>query len=247
MCPTALHGVHTGKEGKQVLRMEVLADDYLRIWSISSGYPGSLNDLSIMARSPLMQRIRNGEWPLAIPEVNIGSMTLKGFYFIVDSIYPRHRIFINSYSKPRSQKEKAFSRQQEGVRKTVERVFAVLSGRFQILARPFRLWGKKDIGNIVHSCAALHNAMMEFRKISGDNNGPNVWKLFRKRFVRRPFASFMFRVQKARRKPGHTSRLTSQKITNITFNSRMRLWNMCGNTAKKGIKIAIVTTSNNYK
>jgi hypothetical protein len=177
MCPTALHGVHTGKEGKAVLRMEVLADEYLRIWSISFGYPGSLNNLSIMARSPLMQRMRNGEWPLAIPEVNIGSMTLSWFYFIVDGIYPRHRIFINSYSKPRSQKEKAFSRQQEGVRKTVERVFAALNGRFLILARPFRVCGEKDIGNIVHSCAALHNAMMEFRKISGDNNGTKCMEI----------------------------------------------------------------------
>jgi hypothetical protein len=93
MFPTALHGAHTGKFGKPVLRMKVLCDDYLRIWSISFGYPESMNDLSIMAHSPLMQKIRNGEWPLAIPEVNIGSMTLSWFYFIVDGIYPRHRIF----------------------------------------------------------------------------------------------------------------------------------------------------------
>jgi hypothetical protein len=53
----------------------------------------------------------------------------------------------------------------------------VLSGRFQILARPFRLLGKKDIGNIVHTCAALHNAMMEFRKISGDNNGTKCMEI----------------------------------------------------------------------
>jgi hypothetical protein len=121
--PTAPHGVHTGKDGKPVLRMEVLSDDYLRIWRILFGYPGSMNDLSILAHSPLMQKIRNGESPLAIPEVDIGSMTLSSFYFIVDGIYPRHRFyFINSYSKPRSHKEKAFSRQQEGVGKTVERV-----------------------------------------------------------------------------------------------------------------------------
>jgi Plant transposon protein len=78
-----------------------------------------MNDLYIMAHSPLMQKIRNKEWPLAIPEVNIGSMTLSWFYFIVDGIYPRHRIFINSYSKPWSHNEKAFSRQQEGVINTV--------------------------------------------------------------------------------------------------------------------------------
>jgi deoxycytidylate deaminase len=173
-------------------------------------------------------------------------MTLSWFYYI-DGIYPRHRIFINSYSKPRSHKENAFSRQQEGVRKNVERVVAVLSGRFQILARPFRLWGKEDIGNIVHSCAALHNAMMEFRKSNGENNGTKCMEIVPEAVCLTTILELHVpRTEIEKKSRAHiTADLTENNEHHFQLKNALmeHVWKY----AKNGIRIAIVTNSDNYK
>jgi Plant transposon protein len=56
-----------------------------------------------------------------------------------------------------------FSQQQESCRKDVERVFAVLENKFQILQRAFRLHSSLEINSIVLSCIILHNMMVEQR------------------------------------------------------------------------------------
>jgi Plant transposon protein len=101
-CPVAYHGRYVGKDGKPALRLEVLCDDYLRIWSCSFGFPASMNDISIMHHSPLFNKIVCGEWPLSRPETTISGFHVSWFYFLVDGIYPSYRIFVNSYSDPRT-------------------------------------------------------------------------------------------------------------------------------------------------
>jgi Plant transposon protein len=71
-----------------------------------------------------------GLWLPTRPETMIGTMPLTWYYCLADGIYPRWRIFIASITNPRTVKEKAFSKQQEAVRKCVERVFGVLFQQF---------------------------------------------------------------------------------------------------------------------
>ncbi len=98
-----------------------------------------MNDIGIMHQSPLFQKIRTGEWPRLRPDIKIGNANVSWFHFVVDGIYPRYRMFLNSYTAPSSPREKAFAQQQEGVRKAVERVFAVLCSRFGVLSDLVRL------------------------------------------------------------------------------------------------------------
>ena len=77
--------------------------------------------------------------------------------FLVDGIYPPWSIFVPTIKIPRNNKEKLFSKQQEGCRKDVERVFACLSQKFQILQRDIRLWYIPDISDILKACVIMHN------------------------------------------------------------------------------------------
>jgi hypothetical protein len=85
-------------------------------------------------------------------------------YHLADEICPRWRIFITSITDPRTVNEAAFSRQQEAVRKGVERVFGVLFQQIQILHRPCRLWHMKPMRSVVLACVVVHNMVVLERK-----------------------------------------------------------------------------------
>jgi Plant transposon protein len=120
-----------GMEKKKCVRLEVICDDFLYISRMSFVSPGARNDLNILYSSDHFNRIRMGRWPPTMPETMIGTLPLTWYYYLADGIYPRWRIFVRSITDPRTVKEEAFSRQQEAVRKGVERVFGVLFQHFK--------------------------------------------------------------------------------------------------------------------
>jgi Plant transposon protein len=61
-------------------------------------------------------------------------------------------------------KEEAFLKQQESVRKSVERVFGVLFQRFHVRYRPLRLWYKDDLALVVHVCCVIHYMIVSSRR-----------------------------------------------------------------------------------
>jgi hypothetical protein len=61
-------------------------------------------------------------------------------------------------------KEKLFASQQESVRKAVERVFAVLFSRFNIVYQPSRLFDKGYMEDVMIACCVLHNMIVAVRK-----------------------------------------------------------------------------------
>lgn len=98
-------------------------------------------------------------------EYSIGSEKFNWYYFLADGIYPEnYKLFIQSLPNSTEQKKKKYSKVQEGVRKCVERVFAVLFKRFGILNVPGRLWCDKEIGHIAQACVILHNMCIEERR-----------------------------------------------------------------------------------
>jgi hypothetical protein len=133
----------------------------LRIWFSNFGSPGSMNDLNVLAKSSIVQAIKTGEINLQITPYDINGTYRDYMYFLVDGIYPKWAIFQSTGDKEGSDMEKMFSCQQEGVRKDVERFFAVLNGKFQILDRPFRILDIGFINEIMEACIIIHNMVVE--------------------------------------------------------------------------------------
>ena len=112
-----------------------------------------------------------GKWPEVEPEITIDDIVLKWFYFLCDGIYPKVEHLVNSMVGD-IVKKKLFSCQQEAVRKAVERVFAVLFSRFNIIYKPSRLFDKENMEYVMIACCILHNMIVEVRKegYSGTKN-----------------------------------------------------------------------------
>jgi hypothetical protein len=144
--------------------MEVVCDDYLYIWHLMFGIPGSKNDNNIMNASPLFSNIRAGKWPPYRPQIDMAGFPLSWFNYLADGIYPRFRIFAQTCSQPRTLREKLYSKHHEGARKSVERVFGVLFKRFGILYKPSRLLYKEDMRDVVRTCCILRNMIVRARR-----------------------------------------------------------------------------------
>lgn len=56
-CPVALKGQFQGKEGQATLVLEAAASRDTYIWHCFFGCPGSCNDINVLDRSPLLNRI----------------------------------------------------------------------------------------------------------------------------------------------------------------------------------------------
>ena len=60
LCPVALQGQYEGKEKKPSLILEAVADYTLWLWHSCFNHPGSLNDINVWDRSPLLQEFLDG-------------------------------------------------------------------------------------------------------------------------------------------------------------------------------------------
>ena len=156
-CPVALHGQFKGRKESKTLVLEAVVDCDLRFWFINFGRPGSLSDLNILHQSSIVRKLLSHDYKIKTKSYTINNTIRDYMYFLVDGIYPPWSIFVPTIKIPRNNKEKLFSKQQEGCRKDVERVFACLSQKFQILQKDIRLWYIPDIADILKSCIILHN------------------------------------------------------------------------------------------
>jgi Plant transposon protein len=86
MSPIGWQGMYKGKDSKPAVRMEIICDDFLRIWWLNYGSPGAKNDINIYEQSDFFNKLRIGAWPTVLPEINIGDYSLKWFYFLCDGI-----------------------------------------------------------------------------------------------------------------------------------------------------------------
>lgn len=159
-CPTAWAGMYTGKEGQPTIVLEAIADHRRRFWHLYFGLPGSLNDINVYDRSPIHERTLSGESPRVTYEVNGNVYTIP--YWLSDGIYPTHHCLIQAIKQPTNEKQKLFTTLQESIRKEVECAFGILQAKFQIVARPLRLWKRADIHRVVKACVVLHNLIIDW-------------------------------------------------------------------------------------
>jgi hypothetical protein len=99
-CPTAWAGKCRGKKNKTNVRMEVICDDFLRVWWCNFGLTGARNGIQIFNKSQRFNNIRTGQWPKTTTEIDVDEFSLSWHYLLCDGIYPRFRYFISSCSSP---------------------------------------------------------------------------------------------------------------------------------------------------
>lgn len=163
-CPVGWQGQLQGKEGHPTMVLEALSDYSLWIWSAVFGYPGTMNDINIWERSPLLKAFLDGSFSTNVDfEFNIGGKTFSELWILVDGIYPELSRFVKSFDEPVGERDKMYVGWQESSRKSVERAFGVLQRKFQILERKVELWYVEDIHQVVMACVVLHNMMVAER------------------------------------------------------------------------------------
>ena len=175
-CPVALAGQHKGKEKGKTIVMEAMCDPFLYIWYFNFGAPGSLNDINILDRSNIVGALTTGEFDNKVPPYNINGRHRDWLYFLVDGIYPCWSVFVKTNNSPTTQRETKFAKQQEHVRKDVERCFGVLVKRFGILKRQLRGWYMEDIKTLIYCCVVLHNMTQEVRRDNYKFNDEIEWE-----------------------------------------------------------------------
>lgn len=163
-CPVVWKGNCVSAGKKPTMRLETVWDVYLSCLHLGFGVPGSKNDLNILYASKLFQIIRQGMWPPSRPLTSIAGFSLPWLYYCTDGINPDWWDFVKTVKNPTNKKEKTFGRQQECVRKAIERFFGVLFRKYRILRNPGSLWHKEDMTDVMEACDIMHNMTVRERK-----------------------------------------------------------------------------------
>jgi hypothetical protein len=118
-----------------------------------------LNDINVLRRSPLFQRLKSRTAPSVEDMVNGNKYTMR--YYLADGIYPTWAMFVMSYSNLQGNKRVHFTKAQEAVRKYVERAFGVLQARFSMVRGTARFWDKDTLWYIMTVAVIMHNMIIE--------------------------------------------------------------------------------------
>ena len=68
---------------------------------------------------------------------------------------------MKSINSPYLRKHLEFSKEQEAVRKDVERAFGILQQRFAVVRLPTMTWSKDQMWEVMNCCITLHNMIIE--------------------------------------------------------------------------------------
>jgi len=168
-CISAWAGMFTGKEGTSTVVLEAVADSACRFWHFFFGMPGSLNDLNVLDRSPLLNDAIAGRSASVSYTVNGRQYSVP--YWLADGIYPKHHCFVKTIASPQTRKEKLFSTMQESKRKDIERAFGILQSRFHIITVPCKLWSRDAMCTVMKTCVILHNMIVDYEQSHGLDPG----------------------------------------------------------------------------
>ena len=162
MCPSGYKGIYSGRSGRPTFILEALVDSSLRVHHFFFGYPGNLNDITVLRSSPLVDLIATGDYPEEQYCLN-GQVFIRPF-ILVDGIYPAWSIFSKTVPHPTNEKERRYKVLQERYRKDVERFFGIFKKQWKLLGQVLKKKRVSYISKIVVTCLILHNMNVE------DNN-----------------------------------------------------------------------------
>lgn len=93
-CPVARKGQYSRGHGKPTIMLEAVASRDLWIWHAFFGVPSSNNDLNVLARSPLFDKVYEGRALVVSYRVNQTDYTLG--YYLAAGIYPDWSTFVKT-------------------------------------------------------------------------------------------------------------------------------------------------------
>jgi hypothetical protein len=100
--------------------LEAVAYQDLWIWHSFFRLPGSLNDINVLQRSPLFQRLKSGTSAVKY-FVNDNKYTMG--YYLVDDIYPSWATIVKSFRNPQGNKKNSLHTStriyEEGCRESI--------------------------------------------------------------------------------------------------------------------------------
>lgn len=169
-CPKGWQGSYQGKSKRPTIVLEAICDYHMWFWHAAYGYAGCLNDTTILSFSPFLDHLVDGTFEKVEEDVTpftIGNESFDKMYILVDGIYPKYSRFVHGIKEPATDKQKKYTKWQEGCRKDIERAFAVLQGKWQCLARPMLQINLPLVGEQMASCLILHNMCVSDR-VMGD-------------------------------------------------------------------------------
>jgi hypothetical protein len=135
--------MYCGHVKEPTIILEAVASTDLWIWHAFFGLPGSNNDINVLNRSSLFDRIAKGEAPAVNYTINGHNYDMG--YYLVDGIYLTWSTFVKTIKGAANLKDKNFPAAQESQRKDVERAFGVLQARFAIVRGPTRFWDEATL------------------------------------------------------------------------------------------------------
>ncbi len=166
-CPVAWKGQFEGKEGFPTIGLEAVSDYNLWIWHNAFGFPGSLNDINVWDRSPLLESMMDGSHDAIDFSFDIDGQQFDQLYYLVDGIYPSLSWFLATVNDPTTALDCFYAPKQEGWRKSIERAFGVLKKKFLSIGTKSVLYHREDMFYLVTATILMHNMMVEVRV---DNN-----------------------------------------------------------------------------
>ena len=168
-CPVAWKGQFEGKEGYPTIGLEAVADYNLWIWHSAFGFPGSLNDINVWDRSPLLESMLDGTHDNIDFKFTIDGENFEQLYYLVDGIYPSLSRFLATINDPTTTLDCFFAPKQEGWRKSIERAFGVLKKKFLSVGSKCVLYHREDMFYLVTASIVMHN-MMVHERIGNEEN-----------------------------------------------------------------------------
>ncbi len=164
---------------KPTIVLEALCDYNLWFWHGAYGFAGSLNDLNILASSPLLESMLDGsfeelEQQSGVVPYTIKDSTFDKVFLLADGIYPPYARFVKTLNEPVTNRQKRYATWQESARKDIERAFGVLQGQYKFIANPIQKLDLDEIGVRVGTCLILHNMGVSDRIM--DNEVRAVYK-----------------------------------------------------------------------
>ena len=179
-CPKAWNPQFKGKEKKATIVKEACCDYQMWFWHVSYGYAGTLNDLTILDASPLLESFISGAFEgkedrAGVVPYMIGTQVFNKLFILVDGIYPKYSRFAKGLSQPIHKEQKNYTKWQEAARKDIERAFGVLKQTWQFMERPIRMEYIGQVTVRVGTCVILHNILVQDRVMGPPNlGGPKI-------------------------------------------------------------------------
>ncbi|KAK1654030.1 hypothetical protein QYE76_071835 [Lolium multiflorum] len=170
--PFGRQGSYKGRSEGCTVILDAAASRETWIWHSFFGMAGSHNDINVLQRSPVFDRLAHGQSPDMDFEIN-GHHYNKGYY-LADGIYPPWAPLVKTICRPSSEKEAGFAKEHEASRKDVERAFGILQSRWTIVRHPARAWSVQTMWKVITDCVIMYNMIVEVER--DDSLFDNDWE-----------------------------------------------------------------------